>query len=182
MKITIQGIFSIASADMIAIGCAGKQSQTYELPEGFNDVAIEKELKEVVTVEDGSLLIAGNTSVLVLLSPRFGRAEVVRMTSEDAKLFVMVAQSDPDVQKFIDQARAAFVSKVDSIFNELIRILDFIPENGPTAELVGQLEKLKWEDTLREILNALKLAYPGKWDDATGLLSKDTKSWLADKM
>jgi len=118
----------------------------------------------------------------VLLSPRFGRAEVVRMTSEDAKLFVMVAQSDPDVQKFIDQARAAFVSKVDSIFNELIRILDFIPENGPTAELVGQLEKLKWEDTLREILNALKLAYPGKWDDATGLLSKDTKSWLADKM
>ena len=159
---------------MIAIGCAGKQSQTYELPEGFNDVAIEKELKEVVTVEDGSLLIAGNTSVLVLLSPRFGRAE--------AKLFVMVAQSDPDVQKFIDQARAAFVSKVDSIFNELIRILDFIPENGPTAELVGQLEKLKWEDTLREILNALKLAYPGKWDDATGLLSKDTKSWLADKM
>lgn len=159
----ITGIVSVSTGNRTLIVGMGK-SQIFPIPQGFHDIAITPELEEKgVKIDGANLFIPGPTALIMNLSPRFGRLELATLTKEDAESFSQAMRSDPDVAAFAKQMMVTAKRGIDRTISDLSKVLDLISEDGPTAEIIKQIEAADWSGAIIEVAKAVKIAFPELW-------------------
>jgi hypothetical protein len=184
LKIKAIGLLSVNTGNTTIITCMGDSAQLYPIPAGFHDIAIDPELLDKGVKIDGAnnISIPGQSALMLNLSPRFGRIEVVTLTKEDAQFFFQAVQSDPDVIAFSKQIAEVAKLYVDRFISDVSKVLELLPEDGPTAKLVKQIEAANWSAAALEVVTAVKIALPELWASVEKSMSPDTLAWLNGQM
>ena len=146
------------TADMAIMFCRGSQAQIYTLEAGLTDIAIDPTEAEFISKDGLTLQISGTSAWTLRFSPRFGRVEITRLTTDDVKLFFNLLFSDPDVLSVMDAFDQAVNAIVNDLKNNVDNVLSKLPKEGETARVFKQIDNADWEKIIAEIRTAVTTA------------------------
>jgi len=184
MKILLQGSVAITTGNTTVIANLGDADQVFPITELGYDVDIAEELinKGVREEDDSTFTMPGNTIVMATYRPIFRRLEIIPFNKEEGKLFFLNLQSDPDIKFRLEQVEQTAKDRSRQFVEDAHKVLDLLPEDGPTAELVRNLEKAGWSVAFKEILDAIQTALPEKWEALSNLITPVGLTWLSGKL
>ncbi|HBC45215.1 MAG: hypothetical protein UX08_C0025G0003 [Candidatus Collierbacteria bacterium GW2011_GWB1_45_35] len=184
MKILLQGSMAITTGNTTVIANLGEADQVFPITEFSYDVDIAEELinKGVREEDDSTFTIPGNTIVMATYRPIFRRLEITPFSKEEGKLFFLNLQSDPDIKSRLEQVEQAAKNRSRQFVEDLHKVLELLPEDGATSQLVKHLEEAQWAQALLEIIAAIQVALPEKWEALSDLITPSGLAWLTGKL
>ncbi len=184
MKILLQGSVALTTGNTTVIANLGNVDQVFPITElGYTvDIAEELISKGVRDENDSTFTIPGKTIVMVTYRPIFRRLEILPFNKEEGKLFFLNLQSDPDIKSGLEQVEQAAKNRSRQFVEDAHKVFDLLPEDGPTAELVRNLEKAGWSIAFKEVIEAIQTALPEKWETLSDLITPGGLAWLSGKL
>lgn len=184
MKVLACGSITIISGHTMVIVNLEEVDQVFSI-DSFNfnvEIAPDLIAKGVKLEDYYSICIPGHTTVVINTRPIFKRIEVVPLTKDEAKYLFLSFVSDPDMISAVKQFGSTAKNRSQNFIEDVNAVLDKLPENGPATQLLKHLEGAQWAQAILEILNAIQVALPEKWEALSGLITPDGVTWITGKL
>jgi len=184
MKIVAHGSITIITGHTTVIANLEKSDQIFPISEHDFRVEIAPDLiaKGVRLEDDFWIIIPGHTTVVVNTRSIFKRLEIVPFTKDETKNFFLSLVSDPDVASVVKQFGSTAKDRSHDFIEDINAVLDVLPEDGLATQLVKHLEGAQWAQAILEILDAIQIALPEKWQALSDLITPSGLAWLSGKL
>lgn len=184
MKIYAHGSVTIVSGHTMVIVNLEEVGQVFPLVSlNFNvEIAPDLIAKGVNHQDPYSIYIPGHTTIVINTKPIFKRMEVVPLTKDEAKYLFLSLVSDPDLISAAKQFGSTAKNRSQNFIENVNTVLDELPEDGPATQLLKHLEEAQWAQAILEILSAIQVALPEKWETLSDLITSNGVTWLTGKL
>ncbi len=174
MNIQIEGILVANTGPFTVAISTGENVQSLTLPDHIKQIEIAPDLTDKASLSDHTLSLQGKAAIHIYISEAFSRAEVVKLDEKMTDLFFASLNTDPDVKKL----NARIQEMLKELIEDAKKVLDFMPDEGYTSSAVYLMGKVEWSGVIKEVVEAIKKAFP---DGKTNLVTKyfpEVKSFL----
>ncbi len=182
MQYSSNSLSTVSLGETTIVIVRGTGVQHLNLPEG-KAVNIGPDISELVTLGDlNTIAFTHKGLYMIINSDRFNRVDVVDATAEDLWKFLASALIDSETQEQFKNLMAFAKTRFDIAFEKLKNVLERLPKDGYVNQMLIQLEKINWRSAYKEIIVAIKTAYPDAWEKYTKNLPARSFSWLESQI